>query len=106
MRGTTSIYTRSLSDLARLAAKPFIAKVRLELISARFLLSRCFRLFQQNWPTADIDGKRLVLSHCIDDIQRLVGNAVADRVQVFGLSAQLVEPSAIDEWTKWNGSLS
>src|SRR5215831_7288282 len=54
MRGTTSIYTRSLSDLARLAAKPFIAKVRLELISARFLLSRCFRLFQQNRPLADL----------------------------------------------------
>src|SRR5215471_15761697 len=53
MRGTTSIYTRSLSDLARLAAKPFIAKVRLELISARFLLSRCFRLFQQNRPIAN-----------------------------------------------------
>jgi hypothetical protein len=45
--GATSIYARLLTDLPSLAAKAFIAKVRPELISARFLLPRYFRLFQQ-----------------------------------------------------------
>jgi hypothetical protein len=45
MRGTTSIYARSLRDLSSLAVKAFIAKVRPELISARFLLSRYFDFF-------------------------------------------------------------
>jgi hypothetical protein len=52
-RGTTSICARSLSDLPSLAAKAFIAKVR-PLISARFLLSRHFRLFQQYRPDAEV----------------------------------------------------
>jgi hypothetical protein len=52
MRGTTSIYARSLSDLPSLAAKVFIAKIHPELILARFLLSRYFRLFQQYRPVA------------------------------------------------------
>jgi len=55
--GTTSIYARSLSDLPRLASKAFIAKVRLEWISAKFLLSRYFRLFQQNRPKGDFDPR-------------------------------------------------
>jgi hypothetical protein len=32
----------------------------------------------QKGPTAAIDGKPLVLSHRINDVQRLVGDAVAD----------------------------
>jgi hypothetical protein len=48
--GTRSIYARSLSDLPSLAAKAFIIKIRSELVSARFLLSRYIRLFQQYRP--------------------------------------------------------
>jgi hypothetical protein len=51
---TASIYAGSLSDLPRLAAKALIAKARPELISARILLSRYFRLFQQNRTLADV----------------------------------------------------
>jgi hypothetical protein len=52
--GTTSIYARSLGDLPSLVAKAFIAKIRSELISARFLLSRYFRIFQRYFPFSDI----------------------------------------------------
>jgi hypothetical protein len=54
MRGTTSIYERLINDLSILVAKAFIAKVQFELISAIFLLSRYFRLFQQYRPEADM----------------------------------------------------
>jgi hypothetical protein len=52
MRGTTPIYTGSLSDLPRLAAKAFIAKARPELISARFLLCVTFDFFNRIDPKA------------------------------------------------------
>jgi len=52
--GTTSIYERLINDLPVLVAKAFIAKVQFEPISAIFLLSRYFRLFQQYRPASDI----------------------------------------------------
>src|SRR6516164_6121607 len=46
------------------------------------------------------------LSSRIDNVQRFVREAISNRVKVHGLSAQFVEPSAIDEWSKRNRSFS
>jgi hypothetical protein len=42
------IYTRSLHDLPSHVAKAFTSTILPELIKARFLLSRYFRVFQHN----------------------------------------------------------
>jgi hypothetical protein len=48
--GTASTFQDRFGDLPSFTTKAFPAGARSELISARFLLRRYFRLFQQNRP--------------------------------------------------------